>query len=98
MTNQLHFRGDVTAAVADMIADGTLFGPDSCGPKPPGQIVGRGAYYSAPGATYADDVTTVQLRPVPPAELLAQAEERREDTFAKVVERWRVAEMFGGQP
>lgn len=78
MSNVLHYPGDRTRFDPDQ-----TLGPDRFG-----------ACYAPVAATYdaATDRTTMQLRPLPPAELT----ERRKAAIAQQAERQRIATLFGG--
>lgn len=76
MPSVAHYRGDVTASLTDMSVNGHLFGPDACGPRRHGEVLGQGAHYELVEAVYDPEHvwpdgttgrTTATFRPyVPP--------------------------------
>lgn len=65
MPNVLHYKGDVTESLAAMVDAGHLFGPDSCGPARPGEVLGHGAFWELTGAEYDPETgrTTASFKP-----------------------------------
>jgi hypothetical protein len=65
VSSECHYRGDKTDALVAMAEAGHLFGPDNCGPRPQGAVLGRGAFYELVEAEYdpATDVTLARFRP-----------------------------------
>lgn len=68
---------------------------------PPEILPGPGnVTYRVTGSSYdeAADITTVHAEPIEATELAAFIEDNRDETFARIEDRLRVAELFGGQP
>ena len=77
--------------------------PGDCTDFNPQHIIGpdlKGAYYLPESASYdaATDTTTVMLRTMSQAELMAFVDERRAETFERL-EQWQgIVELFGTVP
>lgn len=81
--NTLNYRGNCTEAVGA----GEVLGPDL-----------HGARYRIVGATFDPDTdrTSVQLRPVAPADLAEIVEAAREATWEQIEARMGICALFGG--
>lgn len=52
MPNVCHYHGDQLENLRVMAEAGHLFGPDSCGPQRPGEVLGHGAFWEFVGGEY----------------------------------------------